>query len=288
MAITWPASDIHPIRRLFQATSTLQATTERMLIQLAGEKGSAAQLARVLRPIMWRNSKRSSAGLGLELPPRTLTLTRLHFTPAEHTFYSHILEKTREARDALHHHEHQSNADSAGPSTASPNQSGKCASILLRHMHVIRVEVNMKSPVLCCAVLCCAVLCCAVLCQIRLSQLGWAQASLHTALNFFMTLSLRLQKLTSVTGLGTSATCPMLHHVLIPYALAPPFVKLASGQDRSWQKQGCCCAEPPQGTPVHLTLSFSSINANRRDLGCLCLLCRAATGVSSQPGSQAV
>ncbi|KAL0047258.1 hypothetical protein WJX82_010979 [Trebouxia sp. C0006] len=90
---------------------------------LTGEKGSAAQLARVLRPIMWRNSKRSSAGLGLELPPRTLTLTRLHFTPAEHTFYSHILDKTREARDALHHHEHQSNADSAGPSTASPNQS---------------------------------------------------------------------------------------------------------------------------------------------------------------------
>lgn len=73
---------------------------------------------------MWRNSKRSSAGLGLELPPRTLTLTRLHFTPAEHTFYSHILDKTREARDALHHH-HQSNADSAGPSTASPNQSGR-------------------------------------------------------------------------------------------------------------------------------------------------------------------
>ncbi|KAA6428442.1 MAG: hypothetical protein FRX49_01318, partial [Trebouxia sp. A1-2] len=90
---------------------------------LTGEKGSAAQLARVLRPIMWRNTKRSSVGLGLELPPRTLTLTRLHFTPAEHTFYSHILEKTREARDALHHHEHQSNADSAGPSTASPNQS---------------------------------------------------------------------------------------------------------------------------------------------------------------------
>ncbi|KAL0039084.1 hypothetical protein WJX77_007371 [Trebouxia sp. C0004] len=90
---------------------------------LTGEKGSAAQLARVLRPIMWRNSKRSSAGQGLDLPPRTLTLTRLHFTPAEHTFYSHILEKTREARDALHHHEHQSNADSAGPSTASPNQS---------------------------------------------------------------------------------------------------------------------------------------------------------------------
>ena len=72
---------------------------------------------------MWRNSKRSSAGLGLELPPRTLTLTRLQFTPAEHTFYSHILEKTREARDALHHH-HQSHVDSAGPSSESPGQSG--------------------------------------------------------------------------------------------------------------------------------------------------------------------
>lgn len=105
----------------------------RLLIQLAGEKGSAAQLARVLRPIMWRNSKRSSAGLGLELPPRTLTLTRLHFTPAEHTFYSHILDKTREARDALHHHEHQSNADSAGPSTASPNQSGRSVGVLMAH-----------------------------------------------------------------------------------------------------------------------------------------------------------
>ena len=71
---------------------------------------------------MWRNSKRSTAGLGLDLPPRTLTLTRLHFTPAEHTFYSHILEKTREARDALQNH--QCSADVAGPSTESPNQSG--------------------------------------------------------------------------------------------------------------------------------------------------------------------
>lgn len=87
-----------------------------------GEKGSAAQLARVLRPIMWRNSKRSTAGLGLDLPPRTLTLTRLHFTPAEHTFYAHILERTREARDALQLH--QSSTAVAGPSAESPNQAG--------------------------------------------------------------------------------------------------------------------------------------------------------------------
>lgn len=87
-----------------------------------GEKGSAAQLARVLRPIMWRNSKRSTAGLGLDLPPRTLTLTRLHFTPAEHTFYAHILERTREARDALQHH--QSTTAVLGPSPESPNQAG--------------------------------------------------------------------------------------------------------------------------------------------------------------------
>ena len=91
---------------------------------VTGEKGSAAQLARVLRPIMWRNSKRSTAGLGLDLPPRTLTLTRLHFIPAEHTFYSHILEKTREARDALHQHNHFNTA--AGPSMESPSQSGWC------------------------------------------------------------------------------------------------------------------------------------------------------------------
>ena len=92
---------------------------------MAGEKGSAAQLARVLRPIMWRNSKRSTAEQGLQLPPRTLTLTRLHFTPAEHTFYSHILEKTREARDALHQHQHPSQADVATSSTQSPVQAGK-------------------------------------------------------------------------------------------------------------------------------------------------------------------
>ncbi|KAL3162473.1 hypothetical protein ABBQ32_010136 [Trebouxia sp. C0010 RCD-2024] len=89
---------------------------------LTGEKGSAAQLARVLRPIMWRNSKRSTTGLGLDLPPRTLTLTRLHFTPAEHTFYAHILERTREARDALQLH--QSSTAVAGPSAESPNQAG--------------------------------------------------------------------------------------------------------------------------------------------------------------------
>ena len=75
---------------------------------------------------MWRNSKRSTAGLGLDLPPRTLTLTRLHFTPAEHTFYSHILERTREARDALHQHQHQhTSTAAAGPSVESPNQSGQ-------------------------------------------------------------------------------------------------------------------------------------------------------------------
>lgn len=77
---------------------------------------------------MWRNSKRSSAGLGLELPPRTLTLTRLHFTPAEHTFYAHILDKTREARDALHSHR-QATADGAGPSTESPQKSGLNAAL---------------------------------------------------------------------------------------------------------------------------------------------------------------
>ena len=78
---------------------------------------------------MWRNSKRSTANLGLELPPRTLTVSRLHFTSAEHTFYSHILEKTREARDALHQHQRPSvteaDADAPGPSVQSPAQSGQ-------------------------------------------------------------------------------------------------------------------------------------------------------------------
>ena len=168
---SWQSHGQHQTHALSEGHSEPSAPcklSHMTLIQLAGEKGSAAQLARVLRPIMWRNSKRSSAGLGLELPPRTLTLTRLHFTPAEHTFYSHILEKTREARDALHHHEHRSNADSAGPSTASPNQSGKCATLLMvLHMHVIECIISQHEEccaVLCCAVLCCAVLCCAVLC----------------------------------------------------------------------------------------------------------------------------
>lgn len=96
------------------------------VVSLAGEKGSAAQLARVLRPIMWRNSKRSTAEQGLQLPSRTLTLTRLHFTPAEHTFYSHILEKTREARDALHQHHHHLAGPHLAPSSAqSPAQAGQ-------------------------------------------------------------------------------------------------------------------------------------------------------------------
>lgn len=81
---------------------------------------------------MWRNSKRSTADLGLELPPRTLTLARLHFTPAEHTFYTHILEKTREARDALHQHQHPvagtgADGEAAGPSVQSLAQAGEQA-----------------------------------------------------------------------------------------------------------------------------------------------------------------
>ena len=87
---------------------------------------------------MWRNSKRST---GLDLPPRTLTLTRLHFTPAEHTFYAHILERTREARDALRLHD-QSHAALEGPSPLSPNQTGELATVLL-HKRVCTLALRL-------------------------------------------------------------------------------------------------------------------------------------------------
>ena len=135
--------------------------------------------------------------------------------------------------------------------------------------------------VLCPAVLCCAALCCAMPGQ-PLNQLVWAQARIPVGLNAFMTPS--LQKLSYVTCLGTPATCPMLQHTQIPYAPVPPFVRLASGQHHSWQRQCCCCAEPPQETPIHLTPKLSSIYAKRHSLDQLCLLCRVAVGVSSQPG----
>ncbi len=260
---------------------------------------------------MWRNSKRSSAGLGLELPPRTLTLIRLHFTPAEHTFYSHILEKTREARDALHHHEHQSNADSAGPSIASPNQSGECASgLMVHHMRVIMCRIpnmknalpNMRNVLLCCAVLCCAVLCCAVLCcavlcravlcpaetccaapccavpDQPLDQLVCAQASLHIGLNAFMTPPMCLQKLTSVTCLVASATCPrfttLKFHMHRPHLLC----NLLLGNTRHGKGSAVVGQSPHREAQYTSHSGFSSINANRRSLVFSLLLVQSGGG----------
>ncbi len=109
---------------------------------------------------------------------------------------------------------------------------------------------------LCCSVPCRDVLCCAMLLCARspLSRLLWAQAILRIGLNAFLTPSLCLQKLTSVTCLTTSATCTTLQPTQISHAPAPPFMQFASAQHHSWQRQCCCCAEPPQGTPIHLTL----------------------------------
>ena len=101
---------------------------------------------------MWRNSKRSTADLGLELPPRTLTFARLHFTPAEHTFYTHILEKTRKARDALHQHQHPvagTDGEAAGSSVQSPAQAGERA----LHQH-LRVHSTLSKMCLCSGTVC--------------------------------------------------------------------------------------------------------------------------------------
>ena len=238
---------------------------------------------------MWRNSKRSSAGLGLELPPRTLTLTRLHFTPAEHTFYSHILEKTREARDALHHHEHQSNADSAGPSTASPNQSGRSLGVLMaHHMRVIRCRIpNMKNAVLFCALPRCAVLCHAVLCHARS-----ATESAILGSSYFTHWPQCLHDTFSVSATADfcelpGCVCDMPH--VQPHSnllrISPTFCATCFWATPFMAKAMLLLCRAPTGNPntPHPQASLQSMPKGA-SLDCLSLLCRVAAGLSSQPG----
>jgi len=151
---------------------------------------------------------------------------------------------------------------------------------------------NMRNVLLCCAVLCCAVLCRAVLCPAEtccaapccavpdqpLDQLVCAQASLHIGLNAFMTPPMCLQKLTSVTCLVASATCPrfttLKFHMHRPHLLC----NLLLGNTRHGKGSAVVGQSPHREAQYTSHSGFSSINANRRSLVFSLLLVQSGGG----------
>ncbi|KAK9830399.1 hypothetical protein WJX72_011536 [[Myrmecia] bisecta] len=89
-----------------------------------GEPGASARLAAVLKPLMWRNSHAWVAA-DHPLPPRTLRIARLHFTPGERAFYNHIVSKTREARQAMEEKEAHPNEPAPPSPTAGASRKRK-------------------------------------------------------------------------------------------------------------------------------------------------------------------
>jgi hypothetical protein len=65
---------------------------------LTGRPWGRRALAALLRPLMWRNSK-DVASEDAPLPPRAVVTALLRFSPAERSYYDHVLAKIREGQE---------------------------------------------------------------------------------------------------------------------------------------------------------------------------------------------